>query len=114
MTTVEMLSDERSPLAERLSVAARSWVGPDALTARDPTTELELLFDAMNELNRRRICIERLEHVADAARTLLSATIADAGEDDTDDGCVALNSDGSESAVTFKMIRELKAALAKL
>lgn len=48
------------------------------------------------------------------ARALLDATIMDAGEDDTDDGPVALAAEGFECAVTFKHIRELKAALAAL
>lgn len=55
------LTDEVSEIADRLTVAAQSWARPDAMDHRDPTTEIELLFDAMNELNRRRVRIAELE-----------------------------------------------------
>lgn len=51
------------------------------------------------------------EEIMRAARALLDATIEDAGEDDFDDGPVALCQEPNTCAVTFKQIRELKAAL---
>lgn len=56
-----MLSDELSPLAARLSIAAQSWVREDALGHRNPASEVGLLLDALNELNARRLRIAELE-----------------------------------------------------
>lgn len=55
------LTDEVSEIAERLTVAARSWTRPDAMEHRDPATEVELLLETMNELNARRLRIAELE-----------------------------------------------------
>ena len=66
---MDMLTDERSLIAERLSCAAHSWARADALVGRDPASELTLVLDAMNELNARRLRIAELEA---ALRGLLS------------------------------------------
>ncbi len=55
------LTDEVSEIADRLTVAARSWARDDAMQARDPEQELNILLDAMNELNARRLRIAELE-----------------------------------------------------
>lgn len=61
LTDTDRLTDEQSPIAERVSVAARSWARPDALEHRQPEAELELLLDVLNELNSRRLRIAELE-----------------------------------------------------
>lgn len=58
---VEMLTDERSEIAERLSSAAASWARHDALDSREPAAELGLILDVINELNARRLRIAELE-----------------------------------------------------
>lgn len=75
---IERLTDEASEIAERLTVAARSWMRTDATEHRDPATEVELLLETMNELNARRLRIAELE----AALTLIAAGEIDEG------GCV--------------------------
>lgn len=58
---MERLTDEVSDIADRLTVAAKSWARQDALEHRDPTSELSLLLETMNELNARRLRIAALE-----------------------------------------------------
>lgn len=58
---LEMLTDERSEIAERLSVAAHSWKRQDATDHRDPAAELDLILEVLNELNARRLRLAKLE-----------------------------------------------------
>ena len=61
MGAKERLTDEQSTIAKRLSLAARSWTQEDALVGRHPPAEAELLLDALNELNVRRLRNAELE-----------------------------------------------------
>ena len=90
-----MLTEEKSDIADRLSVAARSWARPDALEHRDPVTEAALMFDALNELNFRRKRVAEFEFLLDRARYILANNAA---EGDTTAGALVADINAATAA----------------